>query len=73
MSRRWLEDSARKIGVPPPHLSMPTRYADARNIVFHKDVVHSGSCLHEQDAFNEPRIYLFPDFTPPLSLILSRL
>jgi len=29
--------------------------------------------LHEQDAFNEPRIYLFPDFTPPLSLILSRL
>jgi hypothetical protein len=24
-------------------------------------------------AFNEPRIYLFPDFTPLLRLILSRL
>jgi hypothetical protein len=24
-------------------------------------------------AFNEPRIYLFPDFTPSLRLILSRL
>ena len=24
-------------------------------------------------AFNEPRIYLSPDFNPPLRLILSRL
>jgi hypothetical protein len=35
--------------------------------------VHSGSRVHEQAAFNELRIYPFPDFTPPLRLILSRL
>ena len=30
--------------------SMPVRYAQPRNIVFHKWGLHSGSCLHEQTA-----------------------
>jgi glutamyl-tRNA reductase len=33
-----------------PRLSLPARYADAGNIVFHKYVVHSGSSLQEQNA-----------------------
>jgi hypothetical protein len=34
---------------------------------------HNPLLVASPTAFNEPRIYLFPDFTPPLRLILSRL
>ena len=34
---------------------------------------HNPLLIANLTAFNEPRIYLSPDFNPPLRLILSRL
>jgi len=34
---------------------------------------HNPLLVASLTAFNEPRIYLSPDFNPPLRLILSRL